>query len=162
MVLCSIGLAMGVFGAMMAIRRLAFRRYGGCGGHGYQRHGYRRGVGRSFWLRALFSKLDTTPGQEREIRSAIEDFQKEAREAKDGLRGARDDLARAIRGDAFDDLAANDAGNRADETAAKVKAALANALKRVHAILDVNQRERLAELVSKGPGFRAWGGPYRA
>jgi uncharacterized membrane protein len=162
MMLCSVGMAMGVLGAVMLVRRLVFRRLGYAGCHGGPRGWRGRGVGRSHWLRALFSRLDTTPGQEREIRSAIEDFQKQARDAKDDLKGARDDLARAIRGEAFDDLAAGDATNRADATAARVKDALTGALKRVHAVLDPNQRERLAELLSKGPGFRGWGGPYRA
>jgi hypothetical protein len=43
-------------------------------------------------------------------------------------------------------------------------AEFANALRRIHAVLDPKQRERLAELVAKGPfgGRHArWGSPYR-
>ncbi len=128
------------------------------------------GVGRSFWLRGIFARLDTTPGQEREIRSAIEELQRVAREAKDGLRDARDDLSKAVLGDTFDDFAVGHASERADAAASKVKEAFGAALKRVHAVLDRGQRERLAAILARGPrwgGSRAgfappgFGGPYR-
>jgi uncharacterized membrane protein len=114
-------------------------------------------------LRALFARLDTTPGQEREIRSAIEEAQRTAFDAREGLKGAREEIAKAIRGESFDDVAVGEASARADTTASRVKDALANALRRIHAVLDANQRERLAEIVANGPGFgrRGWGGPYR-
>ena len=187
MALCGIAIAAGVIGVVAVVKRLFFYRYrrfggpmgfgGGCGpsfaGDGSELQGRscgggrwsRRGgggPGRSFWLRALFSRLDTTPGQEREIRSAIEDFQRTAYQAKDSLSGVRADFARAISGELFDDGAANEATGRADATAATIKDALTAALKRVHAVLDPNQRGRLAEILEKGPGFgRRWGNPYR-
>jgi hypothetical protein len=137
-------------------------RGGGGGGGGWR--GW-RGPGGSFWLRALFSRLDTTPGQEKEIRGAIEEFQKTAWEAKDEIKGSREDLAKAIGGEVFDEIAIGEASVRADGATRKVKDALEGALRKVHAVLDAKQRERLAELISKGPGFgRRWGGggrPYR-
>lgn len=174
MALCSIAIAAGVVGVVMVAKALVFRRrmrmYGGaCGGRGWHRHGWGRGgfggfgPGGSFWLRALFARLDTTPGQEREIRSAIEDFQTTAREARGGLKETRDDLARAIAGDIFDEVALGEASTRADSVTTSVKEAFAAALKRIHAVLDPKQRERLAELLTKGrAAFRGgWGGPYR-
>jgi Spy/CpxP family protein refolding chaperone len=147
---------------------------GACGGHGYRgwhggdepwehRRGWRGGPGGTFWLRALFSRLDTTPGQEREIRAAIEEVQLAASEGKSDLKTAREDLAKAIRGESFDDAAIGEASVRADVGAAKVKDALTNALRRVHAVLDTRQRERLADLLANGPSFGRgrWGGPYR-
>jgi Spy/CpxP family protein refolding chaperone len=185
MALCSIAIAAGVIGVVAVVKRLVFRRrFGGYGpmafaacGPGFGGYGHvtdhatghwggpwwrGAGPGRSFWLRALFARLDTTPGQEREIRAAIEEFQRAAREARGGLAGARVDLARAIGAEQFDELAASEAGSRADATAAAIKDALTTALKRVHAVLDPKQRERLAELVEKGPraGWRR-GNPYR-
>jgi len=50
-----------------------------------------------------------------------------------------------------------------DATAEKMKDAFVSALKRIHAVLDGKQRERLADLVGKG-AFGRWargGGPYR-
>jgi Spy/CpxP family protein refolding chaperone len=137
--------------------------YSGWGRRGGFGGGFGGGPGGSFWLRALFSRLDTTPGQEKEIRSAIEDFQRTAREAKEGLKSARENLANAIKGEEVDEVALGEANNRADATATQIKDALTNALKRVHATLDANQRGRLADLLAKGPGFgrRGWGNPYR-
>ena len=190
MALCSLAIAAGVLGVVAVMRRLIFRRrfggfgppwamaacgpsLGGCHGSGgggrwegdsfgppFRRHGF--GPGGSFWLRSLFSRLDTTPGQEREIRAAIEELQHTASELKSGLRGSRDDVARAVAGEIFDDAAFAEAGARADVTAGQLKDAFANALRRIHGVLDPKQRERLAELVAKGPfGGRRWGTPYR-
>jgi hypothetical protein len=197
MALCSIAIAAGVIGVVALVKGLVMRRRffggygrrfamagcgsgygGGCGSYGYDsepysHHGHGgwgrgwRGPGGSFWLRALFSRLDTTPGQEKEIRGAIEEFQKTAYEAKDEIKGSREDLAKAIGGEVFDEIAIGEANVRADATTRKVKDALEGALRKVHAVLDPKQRERLAELISKGPGFgRRWGGggggrPYR-
>ena len=183
MALCPIAIAAGVVGVVALMKRLVFhRRFGGggpwahasCGpsfsGHG-GRHGHapwagrwRRGggPGGSFWLRRVFARLDTTPGQEREIRSAVEELQIKARAAKDGLKGAREDLARAVRGESFDEVAAGEASVRANVATTAIKDAFEDALKRVHAVLDANQRLRLAELLATAPGFgRRWGNPYR-
>lgn len=175
------GIAAGILGAVMLfklVRALVWRRRmmhfagyegGGCGHRGrgwggppWARRGWSRGPGNSFWLRAVFAKLDTTPGQEREIRSAIEDFQREAHGAKDGLRGARTKLAEAIGPDELDESKLVEARATAEDVTGKVKDAFAASLRRIHAILDPKQRERLAELLAKGPRFRGgWGGPYR-
>lgn len=176
MTLCSAAMAAGVIGVFVLLKRLVFHRrlaFAACGpGFGYHGHHHHhggwsrrwRGPGGSFWLRALFSRLDTTPGQEREIRSAIEEVQDVAKAARSSLESARGDLARAMTGDVFDDVAAAQASGRADAATTAVKDATTAALRKVHAVLDPKQRERLAELLEKGPGFRGrWGGgPYRA
>lgn len=188
MMFCSFALAtLGVIGAVKLIRRLTYR--GGCARWGYAswgpgdgcreeggewtsregiggpwgRHGFGGGPGRSFWLRRIFARLDTTPGQEREIRAAIEDFQHAARSAKDSLKRSRADLARAVAGDTFDEVAAAEAAGRADASTLQVKDAVTAALKRVHAVLDSKQRERLSTFLTDGPGLRRGGprGPYR-
>lgn len=163
MALCSIGIAAGIIGVVALVRRLVWHRRLGCarqyGGH-YGRHG---GPGRSFWLRALFSRLDTTPGQEKEIRSAIEDFQRIAREAKGEVFGSRESVAKAVAGEVFDPAAIDEASQKVDAATTRIKEALRAALERVHSVLDPRQRERLGEILSRGPrgfaGFR--GGPYR-
>ena len=176
MALCSFAIAAGVFGMVVLVKRFAFhRRFGGggpwafapCGPSFGGRHHHARwrrhgGPGRSFWLRAVFARLDTTPGQEREIRAAIEELETATRSAKDGLKDVREDLARAVRGESFDEVAAGEASVRANIATSAVKEAFEAALKRVHAVLDASQRERLAELIAEGPGFgRRWGSPYR-
>lgn len=168
MALCSIGIAAGIIGLVALAKRAFFYRrfgYGGgrCGHRGHFRGGH--GPGRSWWLRALFSRLDTTPGQEREIRAAIEEVQRVAREAKQGVIGSREKIAKAVAGEVFDPSAVDDASAQVDAATARVKEAFRAALEKVHGTLDVKQRERLAELLTKGTGrggFYGWGGPYRA
>ncbi len=169
MALCSIAIAAGIVGVALVLKKLVFRRrfgYGGsCGHRGWHRGRWRRGFGGpggSFWLRAIFARLDTTPGQEREIRAALEDFQTTAKAAKEGVKGSRVELARAIGGESLDEAALGEASSKVDTATAQVKDAFTSALKRIHAVLDPKQRERLAEIVSKGPSaFGGWGGPYR-
>jgi len=118
----------------------------------------------------LFARLDTTPGQEREIRGALEELRERARDAKSQLPDTRDNISRAVAGEEFDSAAFEAASARFDSTAEKLKDALSSALKRIHGVLDGKQRERLAEIVSKN-GFGRWGrggfggpdgGPYRS
>jgi Spy/CpxP family protein refolding chaperone len=145
-----------------------------CGGRGFRKwggggwRGHRGGIGGSFWVRMLFARLDTTPGQEREIRAAIEDLRDRAMDAKSGMLETHENLGKAIGGETFDDAAFEAVSARVDATSEKMKDAFASALKRIHAVLDPKQRERLAEIVSKG-SFGRWGrgggpggsGPYR-
>lgn len=121
-------------------------------------------LGQSFWLRRVFARLDATPGQEREIRAALEDLQRTAFDAKDSLRASREQVAQAIASENFDEGAAERASARVDIAVEQAKDAFTSALRRVHAVLDPKQRERLAELIAKGPGIRrgfGMGGPYR-
>jgi Spy/CpxP family protein refolding chaperone len=115
----------------------------------------------------LFARLDTTPGQEREIRAALEELRERGRDAKSGMLETRESLGRAIGGETFDDSAFEAVSARVDATSEKMKDALVSALKRIHAVLDPKQRERLADLVTKGAfgrwgrGGGGYGGPYR-
>lgn len=196
MALCSIAIAAGIVGVVAVVKGLIFRRRfghhvfaggpcGGGGGYGsfgggasggplrWARFrkwgGHGGGIGGSFWLRALYERLDTTPGQEREIRAAIEELRERARDAKTGLPETRQNIGKAIAGDTFDESAFEAVSARFDATAEKMKDALSAALKRIHAVLDPKQRERLADIVGRG-GFGRWGrggfggsdgGPYR-
>ena len=195
MALCSIAIAATIVGVVAVVKRLVFRRrfghlafaggpcggggFGGmgfgdegasCGGRGFKRWGrhwggHRGGIGGSFWLRALYARLDTTPGQEREIRAAIEELRERARDAKSGLPETRENIGKSVAGETFDTAAFEAVSARFDATAEKMKDALASALKRIHAVLDPKQRERLADIVSKGAFGRfgrGGGGPYRA
>jgi Spy/CpxP family protein refolding chaperone len=183
MALCSIAIAAGIVGVVAVVKRLVFRRRfghlafagGPCGGggggfRGWGRGGHRGGIGGSFWLRMFFARVDTTPGQEREIRAAIEDLRDRARDAKSGMLETRESLGKSVAGETFDDAAFEAVSARVDATSEKMKDALSSALKRIHAVLDPKQRERLAELVSRG-AFGRWGrgggghgggGPYRS
>ena len=179
MALCSIAIAAGVIGVVALVKRLVLgRRFGGghCGGGEGGGRGFgppwrrgrwgRGGIGQSFWLRHVFARLDTTPGQEREIRAAIEDMRDRAKDAKSSMPDARASIARSIAGEEFDAAAFEAVSARVDATSEMMKDAFASALKRIHGVLDAKQRARLAELVGSG-GFGRWGrgggggGPYR-
>ncbi len=191
MALCSLGIAAGIIGVVALVKGLVFRRRfghhaleagGGCGGgfggppwaRRWGRGGFgghRGGIGGSFWLRALYARLDTTPGQERDIRAAIEELRERARDAKSNLPEARENIGKAIAGETFDTGAFEAVSARFDATGEKLKDALSSALKRIHGVLDPKQRERLADIVSRGGfggwgrgrgGGGGWGGPYRS
>ena len=116
----------------------------------------------------LYARLDTTPGQEREIRAAIEELRERARDAKSGMLETRENLGKSVAGEAFDTSAFEAVSARVDATSEKMKDAASSALKRIHGVLDPKQRERLARSRQQGRvrslGTR-WGGggggPYR-
>ncbi len=164
---------------------------GGCGGysggcghhgrwHGRDRHGWddgdfgswggggdRLGASRGggFVLRALFSRLDTTPGQEKVIKEAFDELRTKARVVKDDARGMRGDLASAFRGESLDADTLGTAASRASGAVDAVRDAAIGALLKVHEALDERQRAIAADLLESGPRFgRGWrgrGGPYR-
>jgi Spy/CpxP family protein refolding chaperone len=132
------------------------RGWGGRGCYGGGRWG------RYAWLRRLLRELDATPAQEREVRSAVEEFLTAVDPLRDGLHRAGEDLGAALRGDALDDGASRAAAARLDELFAKAKDAMVTLLQKLHAVLDKDQRERLARFLEHGPGGRHCGGPYRS
>lgn len=162
-----IGIAslVGLIAVLRSGRRCGGARgwHGGChgrhGGHGgHHRHGgHERGA--RGWMRWLFSRLDTTPGQEKEIARAVEDFVAEARVLEREGKASRDDVARALRAEALDENQLGELFSRHDDALRELQKAFATALGRIHAALEPEQRARLAELIESGPRFGF--GPYR-
>jgi hypothetical protein len=150
------------------------RRFGGhCGGgwHG-RRHGGRHdwhdevhsgrwGFGRRAILRWLFERLDTTPGQERVIRDAVENFVDSAIGARREVESSRADVARAMRAESFDAESMGEAFGKHDNVLSDLRKSAVEQLAKVHEILDDKQRARLAELIEQGFA-RRWQGPYRS
>lgn len=172
MALCSMSVAVGLVGLVVVakvLRRLVWRgrmagfgggpfAYAPCGGGGGFRFRGGAGLGRSRWMRALFHRLDTTPGQEREIRAAIEDLVDRVRDAGAQARRTRENLARAVGSPSFDETAFEATSARIDASAAQAKDAVRGALVRIHGVLDDKQRARLAALLEHG----FWGSRTRA
>ncbi len=126
-------------------------------GRGHHRHGFEGG--RRGWLSWVSSRLDATPGQEKEIARAVEELVEKARELKRESKASRDDVARVLRSESLDENALGELFSRHDDALRELHKAFADALGRIHAALDPDQREKLAELLeSKRFGF---GGPYR-
>src|SRR5688572_23606255 len=93
---CLIGLT------VLLVRGRRHRWYGGY----RQRRGYMLG--------AVLDRLETTPGQEKVIRDAVEEFTTSASGARREFRASREDLAKAIRNEALDSRSLEDAFRRHD------------------------------------------------
>jgi len=126
-------------------------------GHG-GRWGWRDG-GEGFWLRGLYSRLDTTPGQEKVIRSIIDEMRSGADDLRSQVRRSKHDLAATLRSDTVDETALGEAFARHDEALDKLRKSMIGGVLKLHDALDERQRKILAEWLESGRGF--WGGPYR-
>lgn len=149
------------------IHMMRRRRCYGRGGWGHHHSGgwgrgwdddYGRGSGTPFWLRGLFSRLDTTPGQEKVIREVVDELRTEASGFRGEVRRARGDLADALRSDTVDETALGEAFARHDDALTRVRKGVVGGLAKLHEALDERQRRILADfLESRGGGW----GPYR-
>ncbi len=147
--------------------------YGG-GGWGERVRGY--GGGR-FFLRAMFERLDTTPGQEKVIQQAFEDLREKGRAAKNDMKAARAEVAKAMRSTSFDEVSVGTATAQVEAVMDSMRKAVIDAFAKVHEALDDRQRGMFADFIENGPRFRDvanhWrnhgdhggpgnhGGPYR-
>jgi len=153
-------------------------RHGACGGrwahhhhHHHHRRG-RRGRGRG-WRRGpwrkldfLFERLDTSPGQEKEIRAAIRELVDEAYGMKGELREAQTATSQAFGVDHFDQTPLDNLFSAQDEKIGRLRDALKRAMERIHEALDEEQRAELASWLHRwsGRGFdggAVFSGPYR-
>ena len=157
--------------AFRAGRRVALRRafgHRGCGtpwGHGpapsHGCHGRRRGsfgevderprggIPRGV-MRAVFERLQTTPGQERELFAAIDELQVAMRPLREEVAASKADLAAALRGG---ESALGATFARHDAKLTEARAAFEKALARINAALEPAQRDQLADLLGKA----GWG-----
>ncbi|MFO0675960.1 MAG: periplasmic heavy metal sensor [Polyangiaceae bacterium] len=140
------------------------------GGRGrFGRHGF----GARAVLRRIFEELDTSPGQEKEIRAALEEFRERAWAAKSDAKDARASVVDAFRRPDLDEAELRGIRDRVGTGVSSVGDAATDFLKRVHTALDDAQRQRLADLLARrfhgpfgvgiggprGPYRGAWGGP---
>lgn len=130
--------------------------WGPCGGHGhghghhhghhhgqpgmYPRHGLHR-------LRHALRRLETTPAQERALRQEWKDLRKLAYHTRGELAGLRGELGAVLAAPALDRAALDAALGRVDQAYATMRTATADALTRVHAALDDEQRVTLGKLL---------------
>jgi uncharacterized membrane protein len=132
----------------------------GRGFHGRWRHG--RGGRYGGWgaraaLRALFVRLDTSPGQEKVIAGVLEDLWTTKREVGEEFIQTRRDVARAMQGTTFDEAALSDAFARQDALLAKLRETMKTALATVHEALDDRQRKTAGSLIASGGLFMRGG-----
>jgi Spy/CpxP family protein refolding chaperone len=139
---------------------------GSCGGGRGWGGGGRFGGGpfsRRGAARFLFEILDTTPGQEKVILTAMDGVRTAGEGAREELRSARREAAQAMRGDVLDDSALRAASAKLGVAGEALRESMTHALAQIHEVLEPDQRRRLAELITDGPAFfeRFSHGPYR-
>jgi uncharacterized membrane protein len=105
-------------------------------------------------LRRLFARLHTTPAQEKVISAEAEAVFREGGQLREDWQAARAELADLFSAQAFDAAAFTAALDRRLTHLGEVRARAAEALARVHATLDAEQRTALAALLRRGPGHR--------
>jgi hypothetical protein len=112
--------------------------------------GQRRG--RPYFLRYLSDRLDATPAQERAMAAAFEEFRGEARGLRDEVASSRKDVAAALRKPSFDEVLLGELYARHDTALEKLRKAFVGMMAKVHDALEEPQRERLAQIIERGPG----------
>lgn len=123
-------------------------RDGPCGGASFRRH--RRRGGPRHVLRALFARLDTTPGQEKAIASSLYEAGQRLRDLRAGLRNKRRDVAALIGSDVLDVPALEALLAEQQATFDSLKRELVTTISTIHEALDTEQRRELSELLADG------------
>jgi hypothetical protein len=115
-------------------------------------------------MRGLFERLDTTPGQEKVIQEEVETLRSRFSDLRREWKASGDDLARAMRAESFDETLMGELFARHDDRLREMRKDLVGSLARIHDALDEQQRERVAELLERGRGWKWAGGegPYRS
>ena len=161
-------LALGAIGFLIA--RRARRRCGSWGGGGWG--GYHRGWHQHMsymggrgdgWLRFVSHELDTTPAQERVIQREVGQLVERARDTRRNVTSGRADIARAVGSPVFDESAAQAGFAPVKQATDELGTAAVESLRKIHEVLDDEQRKQLAELIEGGRWRfgRGGGGPYR-
>ena len=132
---------------MVAVARHRRRHWGHRGYH----QGY--GYGGRHVVHRLLDRLDTTPGQEKVIRSALHDLKEEATGLRDEVRSTRGEIAQALRAPELDKAVLDRVFAKHDELLEKLRASAVHAVDQVHGTLDEQQRRKLADMIESGP----WG-----
>jgi hypothetical protein len=140
-------------GAACLIGLVAVARRGR--GHFYGHHGgwHGRRHGARYFFHRVLDRLDTTPGQEKVIRSAIHDLSEEAWGLRSEVRATRGEIAAALREPELDRTRLDGVFAKHDELIERLRASFLRSAEQVHGTLDERQRKQLADMIESGP----WG-----
>jgi len=120
------------------------------------RHGG-RGLGPRFFLRSIFERLETTPGQEKVFMQSADEIRDAFRKAKGSLRETRSDFARVFRGDVVDEAALSDIFVKHDTVISETRRSAVEAVRKAHEALTEEQRSRVADFIERGRDREGWG-----
>lgn len=124
-------------------------RHGGHG-HGGWRHG---GGWRRYALYSLFERLDATPGQEKVISGAMDELRAKLAKMRGQWGEQRKQAATAFRSETLTPDQAEGVFAPFGANFDELRAASAEAMRKIHEALDDRQRGVLADLVERGWGF---------
>ena len=123
-------------------------------GHGHHGEGFEGGFGGGFGvrrpLRFLAYKLELDEKQVAELARILDELKTERAQAEVDNRRTLAEFADALAGEAFDAAKAAAAGERRVNSAAKLRDTLIRTLQQIHALLNPEQRSRLAYLIRTG------------
>jgi hypothetical protein len=134
-------------------------RFGGFGPD-FGRFGGR--MRKRFVVRAILEHVRATPAQERVIAGAFDEFREEMKRAGGGEgRRTRQELIDALRRPTFDGVVLGEQFARHDTMIEAVRKSFVGLVAKIHDALEPEQRDRLAELIERGPrsffgGLRGW------
>ncbi len=101
-------------------------------------------------LRFLAWKLELEERQVAELAKILDDLKTERAQAAVDNRRSTSSFADGIAGDGFDAAKVKEGAELRVKTAERLRDAVVNALSRIHAVLDAEQRQRLAYLIRTG------------
>ena len=123
----------------------------GSGGYGYG-GGYAQRPGALGVFDAAMAEVQPTPEQYRAIVAAVSETRTAALGTRGELAKSRDDVARAVKSEVFDEAALGEAFARQDEHVTEVRKALIGSLAKIHEVLAPEQRARLSAWLQRTPG----------
>ena len=103
-----------------------------------------------FWLRGLFERLGTTPGQERVILEAVTALRNQGGELRGAAESTGAAASKAFRADSFDVAVLGDAFAKQSMAVESAQKSVVEALHKVHEALDERQRRILADMLDRG------------
>ena len=159
-----------VFGTMCAVALVATagfhgrarRRYGHgrgrCGsygryddgdrGPGRRRRQRRRGARAAVFAEMLKRRLDVDEDQALVVDHAVRDVKDAVKELGEAMADARQEVAETLRAEVVDDAALDAVFQRGDEAVARARRHVVSAVKQVHAVLDEEQRDQVADALA--------------
>jgi Spy/CpxP family protein refolding chaperone len=150
-----------LIGLIKVLRR--GRGWHGYGHYGHHGHGYGPSAGsggpRRWFLRSVFERLETTPGQEKAIVAALDELRENRKVLRVEAEQTRGDLGRAVAGGLIDDSTLEETFARHDRQLAQLRVSFVEALKKITEVLDERQRKQIAGLLDGG--FGGWRGGFR-
>jgi Spy/CpxP family protein refolding chaperone len=126
----------------------------GCGRGGWHASGFDPGDAGGFGvrrpLRFLAHKLELDERQMAVFAAALDELKTERAQAAVDQRRRVSTLAEALEKAEFDEQKLREAGEQQERSASQVRVAVERALRKIHAVLDDEQRTRLAYLLRTG------------